>query len=279
MKQKYLYLLLLFFTSCTAAKISVPDQFAAQATRLPVKGLNGWMINQRLQFGNYSTSAIKRGWDFSGALQYTKLSLDPQTMLLRVLNIDTDVRKLKEKNKFQYTLEDGKLEAEIFATEQFREDQLVFKSNNPIIGNVNATKKYEYAFTAAILPAIKDNSEPWSVVLMNRYDASQHRGLLSRPYIEEEGYATNGKETITIRPLRLDKVTTKGGKETKVVGGPLLSGYEMSWDGGVVAIVDILDNSLWMANNLVAGDRLIVSSVASSILLKRKQDVEKERQD
>lgn len=278
MKQKHLLIPLLFLLSCTAAKISVPPTFSSQATRLPVKGLNGWMINQKLQFGNYSTSPIKRGWDFSSSTQYTRLSLDPQTMLLRVLNVDTDVRKLKEKNKFQYTLQDGNLVAEIFATEKFTEDQLVYKSNNPFIGQVNATRKYDYSFTAAILPLIVNNNDPWSVVLMNRYDAVKDtaRGLFSRPYVEEEGYATNGKETITIRPLRLDNVTTKNGKQTKVVGGPLLSGYELRWDNGVVAIVDLLDKQIWLANNLDAGDKLILSSVATALLLKRKQDVEKE---
>ena len=62
-------IMLLFLVSCTAAKVSVPSGFSAQATKMPVKGLNGWMVNQRLSFGNFSTSAIKRGWDFSSAVK------------------------------------------------------------------------------------------------------------------------------------------------------------------------------------------------------------------
>ncbi len=103
------------------------------------------------------------------------------------------------------------------------------------------------------------------------------RGIFDRPYVEEEGYATNGKENIAIRPLRLEKLTTKNGKETKVLGGAILTGYELRWDDGVVAIIDILDNSIWFANNLDARDKIILSSISSAILLKRMQDVKKEK--
>ena len=66
------------FCSCTAAKLSVPDQFSSQATKMHVTGLNGWMINQELSFGNYQTSRIKRGWDFEGSLQWTKFRIRPE---------------------------------------------------------------------------------------------------------------------------------------------------------------------------------------------------------
>ncbi len=279
MLQKLSLIVLLFLVSCTAAKVSVPAGFSSQATKHQVKGLNGWMINQKLSFGEFNTSTVKRGWDFSSSVQYTKFSLDLQTMLLRVLNIDTDVRNLKQRNKFQYTIQDGNLVAEIFATEKFSENQLVYKSNNPFPGQVNATQRYEYAFTAAILPLMAKENDPWSVVLMNKYEARKDtaRRIFDRPYVEEEGYATNGKENIAIRPLRLEKLTTKSGKETKVVGGPMLTGYELRWDDGVVAIIDILDNAIWFANNLDARDKLILSSISSAILLKRMQDVEKDK--
>src|SRR5262245_35551903 len=112
---RYFLIAVLFLASCTAAKLSVPERFSSQATQMKVKGLNGWMINQRLSFGNYNTSAIKRGWDFSGGLQYTKFNLKPEEMLLWAFNVETDKKSSTQKNKFQYTLEDGNLVAEIFA--------------------------------------------------------------------------------------------------------------------------------------------------------------------
>ena len=280
MRTIFFPVIILLLASCTAAKLSVPEKFSSQATRMPVKGLNGWMINQQLTMGDYQTSKIKRGWDFSSSLQYTKFRLRPEEYILRVLDIDVNHQNLKQRNRFQYTIENGKEVAEIYATEKFSEKQLLYKSNNPWIGSASKTKKYEYAFTAAIIPLGK-NEAPWSLVLINSYDIAKDtaRGLFDRPYVEEEGYATNGKDNIAIRPLRIDKVTTKNGKETKVFGGKMLSGYELRMDDNVVAIIDILDNSVWLYNDLQASEKLILSSVASAMLLKSMQDVEKDSDD
>ncbi len=271
-------LAVVLLTSCTAAKVSVPEKFQQQSTRLSIKGLNGWKINEKLTFGPYQTSAIKRGWDFKGSLQYTKFSISPEEMLLKVFDINTEKSKLNQRNKFQFTIQEGDRIAEIYATEKFSEKQLLYKSNNPYIGDLSRTDRYEYAFTAAILP-LNEKKDPWSLVMVNRYDRSKDtaRGLFDRPYVEEEGYATDGKENIAIRPLRLESVTTKSGRQTKLFGGKMLSGYELQWDGGVVAIIDILDNSVWMYNELEPSEKLILSSIASAILLKRMQDVEKDK--
>jgi hypothetical protein len=276
-----IFLAAIIITSCTAAKVQVPDQFSTQSTKMPVKGLNGWMINQQLSFGPYQTSKIKRGWDFTSSLQWTKMSISPEEMLLRVFDIHTDKRNLNQRNKFQYTLQSDNLQAEIFATEKFQEKQLVYKSNNPYIGSTSKTNRYEYAFTAGIIPVNTKEKDPWALVLINRYDIAKDtaRRLFDRPYVEEEGYATNGKENITISPLRIEKLTSKSGKDTKVFGGPVLSGYELKWDDGLVGIIDILDNSIWVYNDLEADDKLIISSIASAIMLKRLQDVEKDSYD
>ncbi|MBO9682430.1 MAG: hypothetical protein J7502_07165 [Flavisolibacter sp.] len=275
-----IFIAALLLTSCTAAKLSIPEAFQKQSTKYAVKGLNGWMINQKLSFGPYQTSSIKRGWDFTSSVQYTKFRISPEEALLKVFDVDTDKRNLNQKNKFQYTLEEGNQIAEIYATEKFSEKQLVYKSNNPYIGSASKTNKYEYAFTAAILPLTAKEKDPWSLVMINKYDIAKDtaRRLFDKPYVEE-GYATNGKENIAIRPLRIENVTTKSGKQTKVFGGKLLSGYELQWDGGVVAIIDILNNSIWIYNDLESQDKFLLSSIASAILLKRMQDVEKDKND
>ena len=262
--------------SCTAAKISVPDQFSSEASKMHVKGLNGWMINQKLTFGNYQTSSVKRGWDFGSSFQHTKIFLKPEEMLLRVFEIETDKKSLSQRNKFQYSIYDGKLEAAVFATEKFNEKQLVYKSRNPWIGDVTNTQGFQYSFTAGIIPSGTSDNDPWSVVISTK---GSKAGMFDQPDVEEQGFATNGKETIRITPLRIENVKQKNGKETKVFGGSLFSGYELRWDDGVVGIIDILDNNIWIANNLDAHDKLIIASVSSAVLLKRMKDVEKDKDD
>ncbi len=281
MHYRFFIIAIIVLSSCTAAKVQVPEKFSSQATQMSVKGINGWQVGQKLSFGPYTTSTIKRGWDFSASLQYTKFRIKPEEALLKVFDINTDNNINWQRSRFQYTLQDGDNIAEIYATEKFSEKQLVYKSNNPWIGNASKTDRYEYAFTAAIVPLTAAAAEPWSLVMIDKYDIASDtaRKLFDRPYVEQEGYATNGKENITIRPLRIEKITTAKGKETKVFGGKMLSGYELQWDGGVVAIIDILDNSIWLYNDLEKGDKLVLSSIASAILLKRMQDVEKDKEN
>ena len=133
------------------------------------------------------------------------------------------------------------------------------------------TRKYEYAFTAAIVPLGMEQKDTWSMVVINRYDIKNDtaKKLFGRPYVEEEGYATNGKENMAIRPLRLDKVSTANGKEQKVLGGNMLSGYELSRNNEVVAIIDILDKSIWLSNSLQREDKLIAASVGSAMMLRK----------
>jgi hypothetical protein len=266
--------------SCTTARLPVPDTFSSQATKMPVKGIQGWQVNQKLQFGSYTTSKIRRGWDFTASVQYTKFRMSPEEAILRVFDITTDKNINTQKNRFQYAIENGSLVAEIFATEKFRESQLVYKSNNPWIGSASKTNKYEYAFTAAIIPLGTKGNDPWSLVLINRYDIANDtvKRIFDRPYVEEEGYATNGKESIAIRPLRLDHVAGNSGQQTKVLGRRLLSGYELHLNGEVAGIIDILDNNIWLLNNASPEAKLIMASISSAILLKRMQDVEKDKE-
>lgn len=267
------FVAMIFFASCTSAKLSVNQGFRTQAEKLPVKGVNGWQVNQKLAFGNYQTSRIKRGWDFSASLQYTKFKIRPEEMLLKVFDISTDNSSSVQKSKYQYSLEDSNLITEIYTTEKFREQQLVYKSNNPWIGNASKTRRYEYAFTAGIVPVTLGDKQPWSLVLINKYELGKDtaKGLFDAPYVEEEGYATNGKESIAIRALRVDKVSTSSGSERKVLGGNMLAGYELQSEGDVIAVVDILDNSIWIKSQIDRDKKMIIASISSAILLKRLQ--------
>jgi hypothetical protein len=280
MKQNFFMILLIFITSCTTAKLSVPPSFGEKATKMPVKGINGWQVNQKLNFGAYTTSKIKRGWDFSSSVSHTKFRIDPEEALLKVFDIDIDKNTNTQKNKFQYSIGDGTQITEIYATEKFKEKQLVYKSNNPWIGNASKTNRYEYSFAAAIVPLTLKDKNPWSVVLINKYDIAKDtaRKVFDKPYVEEEGYATNGKENIAIRPIRTDKMLTENGEQKKLLGGKMLTGYELQWNGEAVAMIDILENSIWILNEAEADKKMILASVSSAILLKRMQDVEKDKE-
>ncbi len=278
----YIYIIasLFLMASCTAVKIAVPEQFSAQATVMKVQGINGWKFNEQLSFGTYVTSSVKRGWDFSNGSRFSRFSLKGEDILLSAFNIYSDREKYTEKNRFQYSIQDASLVTEVLAQEKFSENQLVYKSNMDWLNNLKRTDKYEYAFSATIVPLNFNKGEVWSLTMLNEFDAKKTKqNLFERPKTKDLGYVTNGKEQIEIKPLFLTKRETASGKEGKVLGGPLLTGYELRWDDGVVGLIDIMDNKVWIVNDLDPKEKMILSAVSSAILLKRKQDVYTERAD
>lgn len=268
----------LSLASCTAVKVAVPEQFSSQATKMKVYGLNGWKFNEQLSFGTYVTSTIQRGWDFSSGNRFSRFSIKPEDIILSAFDIHSDKARFNEKNRFQYTIQDAKLVTGVFAQEKFSEKQIIYKSNIDWLNNISRTNSYDYAFSATIVPLNFKKGEAWSLVMVNAFDAKKDKQkLFERPQTRDLGYATNGTERIEIKPLFLSKRESHSGKDGKVLGGPIHTGYELKWDDGLVGVIDIMDNQVWIVNDLEPADKMIISSLASAILLKRKQDVFLER--
>jgi len=121
---------------------------------------------------------------------------------------------------------------------------------------------------------MKDTAaEPWQLVVYNTYDRAKDtaRRLFDMPYVEEEGYATNGNETITLKPVRVASMTAKNGRQAQFPV-KILSGYELRIDDGVIAIIDSLSNKLYVYKELDEPTRLIVASISSALLLRQLED-------
>jgi hypothetical protein len=121
MKPFYCFFIVAVWASCSTAKLTVPAEFTSQSTRYPVKGLNGWQVRQQLSFGSFSTSKVKRGWDFTASVQYSKFRLNPEEYIAKVFDMTTFKNSNYQRNRFQYTIGEGELEAEVYATEKFSE--------------------------------------------------------------------------------------------------------------------------------------------------------------
>jgi hypothetical protein len=274
MKLTILIISLLTISSCTSIQLAVPEQFSSQATKMHVKGVNGWQIGQRLSFGKYNTSKVKRGCNITSTRQDRNSGITTEERILKVFNIQKENTTSNQRTKYQYTLQDGNLAAEVFCLEKMTKEELVVRSNIRWLGDTYQTKNYQYSFSAAILPMTREDDEPWQLVLYNNYDRSKDtaRRLLDLPYVEEEGWVSNGKETITIRPIRVRNVTTKKGREAQMPV-KMLSGYELRIEDGVVAIIDTFDHNIWIYNELDAPTKLVIASIGSALMLRKIQDV------
>jgi len=268
-----LIILISFVTACSTPKLAIPDQFSSVATKMHVKGTNGWTINQKLTFGQFKTSKVKRGWNTTTTREDRNSRVTDEQRIMKLFNVQSNNTTSKQKQKYQYTIEDGKGVVEVFCSENMTREELQVFTNNRFLGDFSQTKNYQYSFTAALLP-LKTNEEPWQLVVYNNYDRKKDTTtkFFQLPYVEEEGYATNGKERIDIKPLRITKMTSKKGKEYKYPI-PLLSGYELSIDDGVIGVIDTMGRNLWVYNELDEPTRLIVASICSALMLRKIQDV------
>jgi hypothetical protein len=265
----------LAFTACTAVKLGIPEEFSSQATEMHVKGLNGFTINQKLTFGNYATSKIKNGWVRTQEKSDRVSEVSTEDRLLKVFNIDNSNKTTSSNTKYQYSLYGDGLESKIFCIEKKSSEDLDIKTSIKWLSDISSTRNYQYSFSAAILPLIPDYDEPWQVVLYNNYDAKKDtaKRFFDLPYVEEEGYATNGKETITIRTIRTKKVTTQKGRSVNMpVKMP--AGYELRIDDGVVGIIDTYENNVWVYNDLDKQTKFMLASISSAILLRKLESTE-----
>jgi hypothetical protein len=93
-------------SGCTVPYMQVDPGLSAQAQALPVSGRQGWLINQQLSFGSYSSSPVKRTWTTG-------------------YNIPFIVRFSGAKEKLGFSMRDGAgQQAELFCVGKLREIDL-----------------------------------------------------------------------------------------------------------------------------------------------------------
>ena len=258
------------YASCKSISMNVgiPEKFAANATQMKVPGLHGWRTKRNLAFGNYQVLNVKTGWVYTSGGHDRNSGITTEERLLKVFNMSRDNLTEHTKNKYQYTIQDGDGVAEVYCMEKTTLESVTMEIPG---GSFSKTKNFQYPFSAAILPqTIKD--EPWQLVFYNSYDRRKDTAhtFWDHPYIEHEGYVTNGAIRINIRPIITNKVVTNEGRELKTLAKVLMA-YELNIDGGVIGIVDVFKDNIWIYNNLDKDMKLIVAAVSSAILMRKQQ--------
>ena len=264
--------------SCTTMKLSIPSDFSDQATKMKVKGVNGWPVNEHASFGNYKTTRIKRGWhSVSGRRKGDFFELNAEESMLRILGVTKNEVRTTEKDKFHFEIQHDSLSAEVYALERkVSNSTKIVTTRNDILKNldlINYDNNREYKFAAMILPSTSPVDQPWSLVMSRYYDKRNDtaRRLFDRPYEEEKGYVTNGIDSIFIKPIYVQKAESKSGKEGKMPW-KIVSGYELRWDGGISCVVDAFGKYVWMYNELEPSEKLLLAAISTAILLRRIED-------
>jgi len=257
--------------SCSSSvklKLTIPETFKQQATMEHVEGARG----NKMTFANFATSRIKRGMHTGSQGEGRDLFL--QNLLLNQIGIQKNESVSREKTKFRYTLTDGKGHLKVYASELAVSDKVEYDAFNStsIFSKISTLQQYYYVFSAIIRADTTPADHSWELLMTNIYQRKvkdMHPFAFIRP--DYNGLATNGADTIFVKAINIKKTEMPNGKQARLPF-ELLSGYELSTNDGVIAIVDLIDMNIWFYNELEDAEKLNIAGIATAIYARRVRD-------
>lgn len=191
---------------------------------------------------------------------------------MQVLGLHNFNQLSQEKGRYRYSIHDNSQAADVYAVEHYSRISLNIPTGTRVLGTISRTLQSAYNFTVAIMPA-NETETSWKLVMQTGYDVKNDtaRRIFDLPYQHESGILTNGKDSITIHPLRVNNMQDlKGRSGTYPVR--ILSGYELRIDDAVVAIIDRIHPTLWFYQDLEPATRFAIAAAGSAMLLRKMQD-------
>jgi hypothetical protein len=271
MKNIALLLFSITLVSChTTTRLAIPTVFKEQASMLHVSGSRG----NKMSFGNYSSSKIKRkihvtspGW---GRVFFL------ENLYLNKFGLQKNEHVEKEKAGFNYTLSDGKNNVEIFGKERkiTRSTEYKLLNTKSINNSFRLNEDYNYIFSAVIATDSLQGGKNWELIMSNINNGKKEMPklfLLTAVEPDDYGLATNGKDTIFIKPVSTKSIESANGKAGRMPI-KMLSGYELNTKDGTIAIIDSIDQNIWFYNELNDADKLMVAAITSALFARRVND-------
>ncbi|NIG55948.1 hypothetical protein [Chitinophaga sp. Cy-1792] len=259
-------------TGCgTSMKLSIPTTFKEQATMEHVNGARG----NKMQVSGISTSKIKRGIHLSSPAPGRTRNFFLENLFLNQVGGQLSETMQQEKAKFSYSISDGQTTLNIYAHEKELNRKVEYESVKPrdFLSGFEILQYHSYVFSAMITPENGNGINHWELLLSNVYDrqALHDNNPFAFAGQEDSGIATDGSDTIYLKPLSIKKTELSNGKEGKLPF-KLFAGYELSTKDGVVAVVDLIDRNIWFYKELDASERLNISAIGTAIFARRVKD-------
>ncbi len=260
----------ILLVSCgNSIKLAVPAVFKEQATMLHVSGARG----NRMSLGNYKSSKIKRGIHLSYPGWGRGFFLE--NLFLSEVGLQKTEHVQKEKAQFRYSITDGKNNLDIFGKEREITRSIEYKILNApsIFNSINRIQDHQYIFSAVIQTDAAQGGKTWELIMSNVYDRKKDtsKSLFTVIRPEDDGMATNQKDTIFIRSISLKNTESANGKQGRLPV-KILSGYELSTPDGVIAVIDAIDRNIWFYNELSDADKLLVAGIGTAIFARKVND-------
>jgi hypothetical protein len=254
----FLLVLISSLIACSPTKIAVGDAGWQQKEELTVKGRNGFLIKQKLSFGEFKTGHVKRSWTKGSSWGF---GVPVANDWVERLNIEF-VRR-KQTVRFSLTDATGN-ESEVTAFSRVRWTDLSVGNNpNSVVNVIGDLLQIGDAgtntYAVRIFPS--RNEQPWEMVIDN--NAAQHRaktytGLLAK----------NKTEYYSVAPVY--QLMNKQGKAVALPFGGSVGFQFRNQKGETVAAVSLIDNGVVYFSSLPPNEKFLLANAAAALLLQEQ---------
>jgi hypothetical protein len=236
-------------SACTTPQMLLQEPLASAAMPMPVKGRQGWLLNQQLSFGPYQTDQVQRGWTFS-------------------YGVDLFLTELQgAKQKFSFTLQDEKAQRyTVMSAHQLRglsipADRFAPQARPAVQELLSFTIQTQDMMAATLYD--HQQEQIWHMLMMHPEDFRKNGKYV--------GLLTNEKDT----PIQVVPVRKLSGQ--KSWGGDIV-GFEFQQDGKSLAAVELLNQGkVWIDNTLTDDMQSLLAAACATLLLQQEIELPSEQ--
>ena len=253
----YIFIIIGFLAGCAPARVALSEGLQ-QHDEYEVKGRQGLLIRQKLAFGPYATTAVKRSWTKGNSARSGFGWNDQQGKFVNLISTEY----INRKQTVNFSMTDGGNESDVFCASRFQaRDLQVGRSDNSLLNIALEIGGIGYSASDLFYVQIFLNNEdqPWQLVLDNA--AAQ-----ARPKKYTGVIAKSRDEYYTLVPIT--RMQTKKGTGS-ILGGSV--GYEIQDPAGrAVAAVSLIDKGMVYLGKADARQRFLLANICSAILLQQQ---------
>jgi collagenase-like PrtC family protease len=259
--QKSLYtvaLSIIALTSCAPFKMSVSDSLKQNQDEYTVTGRQGILIKQKMSFGEFYTTNIKRSWTKGGSSGFGIGTAGPTADQFQNL---ISIEYIKRKQTIHFELTDGKQNAMTYCVTNFHSKDLeIGKNPNSIlnigmdlfgIGGRSESTYYVQIYT-------KQNDRPWEMLIDNQAAHARSKTYTGMLTLSKEQY-------YTIVPVTHLEKNGKTGNALAAIG------FEFrDTNGKAIAAVSLIDKGMIFMGKVSPEERLLLANACTALLLQEE---------
>jgi len=250
-------------TACSSVKLSLQGDAWNEKEILPVKGRGVAFFKEKLSFGNYATSYVKRSWTRGGNSKYGIGTGMPGTP--EYANI-ISVGYIDRKQTLRFGLTDGtNNQSDVFAVANFNSREIQIGKNensllNIVVDIVQQAKKPSTSMYYVQLYMNKEET-PWQLVHDN-YTSQQ-------PVKNYIGYLVKSKNQY----FQIVPISSVENSKGKIMNMPFgANGFAfLTKEGQPLAAVSLLDRgTVYFAKDILPDEKFLLANAATALLMQQE---------